>query len=365
MSQPSTGTNWTGAGLADRGPEFLRRGNAVAVLCRDARGAATDISPHNSDGSVAFSPFALDNTWRDDLLAIKKVDGYYVTNPEPNEGWINLGAFKDGGGPAWKPKVTNDHFMILQDNFPYDTQLTDESEPFMVTPVDTASPWVQRLRNNRPFSDSDGNLLIEDPGLTNAGFSRLLSGTNPNRQFLFIRERTFNGAPIYSVQGIALCKLDDIGGSKLDKKDSEAADLTYLPLPDGRFMAFQDGQFQPILVHTWWGGTGWSALGGVPVFPGAAPVATASMSAGKASFVFDDPTGTGDPFTITAESTADDGTTWLTAVLDTPGAVTSTGGSTTVKVKSVTAGSTKFRAKAVGTNGASAYSVKSNAVTIA
>ena len=365
MTQPSTGTNWTGAGLADRGPEFLRRGNAVAVLCRDARGADTDLSPHNSDGSVKWSPFALDNTWRDDLLAIKKVDGYYITNTNPNEGFINLGAFKDGGGAAWKPKVTNDHFMILQDNFPYDTQLTDESEPFSVTPVDTASPWVQRLRNNRPFSDSSGNLLIEDPGQLDLGFSRLLSGVNPNRQFLFVRERTFNGAPIYSVQGIALCKLDDIGGSKLDKKDSEAADLTYLPLPDGRFMAFQDGEYQPILVHTWWGGAGWTALGGVPVLLSTPPVATASMTSGKASFVFADPTGTGDPFTITAESTIDDGTTWLTAVLDNPGAVTSSAGSTTVKVKSVAAGSTKFRAKVVGTNGAVAYTPKSNAVTIA
>ncbi|SHV45718.1 Uncharacterised protein [Mycobacteroides abscessus subsp. abscessus] len=101
----------------------------------------------------------------------------------------------------------------------------------------------------------------------------------------------------------------------------------------------------------------------MPVLSATAPVATAGTT-GKATIVFADPTGTGDPWTITAESTVDDGTTWLPAVLDTPGAVTSTGGSTTVKVKSVTAGSTKFRAKVVGTNGASAYTPKSNAVTI-
>ena len=363
MTQPLTGTDWSGAGLNDRGPEFLRRGNPVAVLCRDARGAATDISPHNEDGSVRYSFFAQDNTWRDDLLGIRKSNGYYVTNTDPNEGWVNLGAFKDGDGPSWKPGIKNDHFMILQDNFPYDTMLTDESEPFSLTPVDTASPWVQRLRNNRPFSDADGNSLLEDPGQLNVGFSRLLNGQNPGRQFAFVRERMWDGLPIYSVQGVSLARLDDIGNSKYDKKDSEAAALTYLPLPDGRFMAHQDGVYQPILVHTWWGGAGWAALGGTPTLSATPPVASAGTT-GKASFTFADPTGTGDPWAITAEKTTDDGTTWSTATLDDPGAVTSTGGTTTVKVKSVAAGSTKFRAKVVGTNGASAYTPKSNAVTI-
>lgn len=363
MTIPLTGTTFAGAGFSDRGPEFLRRGNPVAVLVRDARGSATDLSPHNSDGSVRWTPFAQDNTWRADLLGVKKANGYYVTNPEPNEGFINLGAFKDNGGPAWKPKVTNDHFMILQDNHPYDTSLIEESEPFTVAPVDTASPWVQRLRNNRPFSDAAGNSLIEDPGQTNAGYSRLLDGKNPGRQFLFIRERLWDGLPIYSVQGISLARLDDIGGSKYDKKDSEAADLTYLPLPDSRFMALQDGEYQKILVHTWWGGAGWAALGGVPILSTVAPVATAGTT-GKATIVFADPTGTGDPWTITAESSIDSGVTWLPAVLDTPGAVTSAGGSTTVKVKTVTAGSTVFRAKVTGTNGAFAYTPNSNAVTI-
>lgn len=362
-NQPSTGTDFIGAGFNDRGPEFLRRGNAVAVLARDARGAATDISPHNSDGTVHWSPFALDNTWRSDLLAIRKSNGYYTTNTNANEGFINLGPQKDGDGPAWKPKVTSDHFKILQDNFPYDSNLTEEAEVFSLTPVDTASPWNQRLRNNRPFSDANGVSLIEDPGQSNAGFSRLLTGANPGRQFLFVRERMWDGLPIYSVQGIALCKLDDLGNSKYDKKDSEAAELSYIPLPDGRFMAMQDGVYQPILVHTWWGGAGWNALGGVPILSTAATGAAAT-STGKATLTTPTPTGTGDPFVITAESTVDDGVTWLTAVLDNPGAVVSASGTTTVKVKSVTAGSTKFRIKVVGSNGAIAYTVKSAAVTI-
>src|SRR5258708_5427373 len=160
MTQPMTGTTWNGAGFNDRGPEFLRRGKAVAVMSRDARGAATDLSPHNSDGSVRYSPFSQDNKWRDDLLAIKKVNGYFITNTAANQGFVNLGPCKDGDGPARKPKITNDRFMILQSNAPYDTDLTEEVEPFSLSLVDTASPWVQRLRNNRPFSDVNGNSLM-------------------------------------------------------------------------------------------------------------------------------------------------------------------------------------------------------------
>lgn len=365
MTQPAVGTDWIGAGLNDRGPEFLRRGNPVAVLVRDARGAATDISPHNSDGSVRWSPFAQDNTWRDDLLAIKKLNGSYVTNTDANEGFINLGAFKDGDGPAWKPKITSDHFMIVQDNFPYDSNLTEEAEIFSLTPVDTASPWVQRLRNNRPFSDSSGNSLMEDPGATDAGFSRLLNGQNPGRQFLFVRERMWDGLPIYSVQGVSLARWEDVGNSKYDKKDSEASELSYIPLPDGRFMAMQDGSYQPILVHTWWGGAGWTALGGLPVWPGAAPLAT-QTGATTATVSLEDPTGTGDPFAVTWESSVSPHTVWVAATAGTPVADTPSAGHTQYPITGLTTATQyKLRATAEGTNGATAVSAVSNTITTA
>lgn len=264
-TQPSTGTTWIGAHFSDLGPEFLRRGKEVAVLCRDARGAATDLSPHNPDGSVRWSPFAVDDTWRGDLVDRFKVGAFWEANPSANEGFFNCGAFKDGNGPTRKPKITNDHFMIVQNNFPYDTDLVDESEAFAFTPVDTANPGIQRLRNNQHFQDANGNSLIEFPGLPNAGWSRLLNSDNPDRQFLLVRERKFNGLPIYSVDGFPLAKLDNIGTSKMDKKDSEGAELEYLPVPDGICMGFQDGIYQPILTHTWWGGPGWAALNGSPI----------------------------------------------------------------------------------------------------
>jgi hypothetical protein len=367
MTQPMTGTDFVSAGMADRSPEFLRRGKPIALLVRDARGAATDISPHNADGSIAYSPFAQDGQLRTDFCAKRKVGGYWVNNTvTPNQGWYNIGAFKDGAGPENKPKVTNDHFMIVQDDFPYDSDLTAESEAFSFIPVDTANPWVQRLRYNRPLSDSSGNSLVEDPGLSNAGWSRLLSGQNPGRQFLIVRERQWNGLPFTTVTGYALARLDNIGNSKMDKKDSEGAALDYLPVPDGRFSAMQDGVYQPILVHTWYGGAGWTALGGVPVFGSVAPVATAGTT-GKASLVFAMPTGSDAPFTFTGQKSTDGGVTWSTASPDGAtwaAATTVSGGNVTLKFGSLASGATKLEAIATGTNGVTATSQASNSVTV-
>ncbi|OBK44705.1 hypothetical protein A5656_05590 [Mycobacterium gordonae] len=364
MTQPSTGTTWDAAGLGDTDNRFLERGKLVAALIRDARGAATDISPHNSDGSVRWSPFAQDGKWRQDLFAFKRVNGFWVTNTDANEGFHFTGAFKDGDGPSQKPKIDADKFMILQSNHPFDVDTVSEEMPFSFTGVETAKPLMRRLRNNLPLNDPiTGAVLVEDPGLADAVWCKPLNADNVDRQVLLVRERSINGQKIRTVEGYALAKLTDMGESKKDKKDSEAAELTYEPLPDGFFMGMVDGEYRPILKATWVAGEGWAALGGVPTISTTPPTATAGTT-GKASFSFADPTGTGDPWVISAESTTDDGTTWAAATLDTPGAVVSAGGSTTVKVKSVTAGSTKFRAKVVGTNGASAYTPKSNAVTI-
>lgn len=358
---PDTGTDWIGAGMDLRAPEALRRGTGVAVFCRDARGDATDLSPHNSDGSIRWSPYAHDMTLRGDLLQILKPGRYFINNPDPNEGFINLGPFKDSDGPSWKPKVSQDRFMILQDIEPYDSEITELTEPFSITPVDTGTPWVQRLRDNNPFSDEDGNSLIEDPGQLNAVFARTLSNFNPGRQFLFFRTRNWNGLPIHSCDVIALAKWDDIGNSKMDKKDSEASELTYLPISDGACMAVINGVYQPIKRYRIWGGKGYAALGGVPTFGGSAPTAATSVAL-VATLVFTAPTGPADPWEYTVQPTTNDGSTWGSAIEPTNVAVS---GSTVTLTFPAAAGAQKFRAVATGTNGVSANSQKSNSVTVA
>lgn len=366
MTLPATGTTWSGAGLADLGPEFLERGNPLQVLVRDARGTATDISPHNSDGSVRWSPFSQDNKWRGDLLARRKTNGYWVTVTDANQGFLTVGAFKDGNGPASKPNVKNDQFRIVQSNFPYHTALTEESEAFSFTPVDTGSPVVQHLRKNLRLSDSAGNIVVPDPGQLDVGYSRLTSGGNPGRQFLVCRELNVGGLPIYKVDGYFLARTSDLGNSKKDKKDSEAAELSYDPELDGITMAvaYNDqgvSEYQPVLMHTWYGGAGWTALGGVPTVSAVAPVATAGSS-GAATLAFAVPTGTGDPWTYTAQASADSGVTWGTAIVPSNVAVSS--GTVTLSLTGIASGSKKLRATVTGTNGATATTPNSNAVTI-
>lgn len=366
MTQPLTGGSWVAAGLNDRAPEFLRRGKAKAAAVRDARGAATDISPHNADGSVRWSPFAQDNTLRLDLFARRKVGGIYTTVLTANEGLYGTGAFKEGDGPSQEPKITNDRFMIEQSNSPYDSELTEETEPFSFTMVDTADPVYQRLRNNLPLSDTNGNSLVEDPGWSNAGYARLLNGVNPGRQFFFLRERFWNGLPVWSVTGVALARLDDIGSSKQDKKDSEGAKLSYLPTADGRMMAMQDGQYEDVLMYTWWGGAGWTAFGGVPELSATAPVASATTD-NAATLAFAVPTGPGDPWNYSdapagVQQSTDAGSTWGSLIE--PDDVSVAGGTVTLTVSGLTAGASLLRANVKGTNGAVATTPNSNSITV-
>jgi hypothetical protein len=263
--QPTTGTTYNNAGFNAKDSRFLERGKLRQVLVRDARGTATNITPQNSDGSVRWSPFAADAQWRSDLLAWQLVSGFWGPNPVSNEGFHLVGAFKDGDGPNTNPVVKNDNFMILQSNFPFDSDTVEEGEAFSFTPVQTAGPIVRRLRNNMRLNDPVTGLSVcELPGVANAGWGRAIDGDNINRQVLMVSQFTRAGLAIYTVDGFDLCKLSNIGKSKKDKKDSEAAQLDYEPLPSGFFMGMVDGQYVPILRWTWQGGPGWTAQLGSP-----------------------------------------------------------------------------------------------------
>jgi len=263
MALPTTGATWDAAGFADLDNRFLERGKLRQVLIRDARGAATNISPHNPDGTVNFSPFALDGTWRNDLLAYTQINGEWEYNYLPNQGFHIAGAFRDTMGPNTKPRIRNDDFLILQSNFPYDSDIVEDAEPFSFSAVETAKPLIRRLRNNLPLNDANGNVLVEAPGMLPAGWAKPVDADNVERQILLVSQFNKRGLPVYVVDGYSLCRLSNIGASKKDKKDSEAAELEYEPLPDSFFMAVVDGVYRPILKYTWVGGTGWAAMADV------------------------------------------------------------------------------------------------------
>lgn len=262
MTQPSTGGDWSSVGLADTDNRFLERGGKIAALFRQARGTSTDISPHSPDGSVKYSPLAEDGKWRDDLFALKRVAGAWVLNTDPNEGWYLAGAFKEGDGPTVKSSFDDDDYMIEQSNMPYDSDRVKEDEPFTLTPVDTLRPVLRRIRNGLPLVAENGANLVELPGAPGAGFSKPVEYEPVEYQCLLVREFRRGGLPIRTVKGYSLVKNNNIGDAKMGKKDAEAAELTFKPLPDGIFMAVIDGVYKPIIKHEWIGGAGWTALGG-------------------------------------------------------------------------------------------------------
>lgn len=284
MTRPATGTTFVAGGYNDVDNRFQdNRTGLVAALVRDARGADTDISPHNSDGSVKWSPLAEDGTLRGDLFAFVRENGIWVENTDANEGFHLAGAFAEGNGPQSKPSIDSDEQMIEQSNAPFDVTPTKDDEPFSFTAVETAKPFLRRLRNNLRLTDSNGNSLVEVPGGVDAGWGKPVDSETVDRQVLLVRARKRGGKTLYVVDGYACTKLTDVGNSRIGKK-GEAAELTFKPVPDGYFMAFQDGEYVPIIKYTWVGGDAWTELG-TPV-PAVYTVTLGSPSAGDFTLTF-------------------------------------------------------------------------------
>ena len=154
-----------------------------------------------------------------------------------------------------------------------------------------------------------------------------------------------------------MCKLTNIGELPpvQDRPGCRRARVTRC-LPDPYFVSKDPAnpthdELVPILYNEWIAGEAWTAIGGVPVWPGAAPTATGGV--GSATVVADNPTGGGDPFTVTAEKSVSPHTVWTSAAITNAAAGVPTAGKTTYTVTAA-AGTYKFRLTAEGTNGQTA-----------
>lgn len=301
MTRPATGTTFSAGGFNDVDNRFNdQRTGLVAALVRDARGAATDISPHNEDGSIRWTPLAQDGQLRGDLFAHVRENGIWQENSAANEGWHLVGAFAEGNGPSTKPSFDSDEQMIEQSNVPFDVISTKDDEPFSFSALETGKPLLRRLRNNLRLSDSTGNSLVETPGAVDAGWSKPVDAEPIDRQVLLVRARKRGGKSLYVVDGYSCCKLTDVGNSKIGKK-GDSAELTWKPYPDGYFMAFVDGEFVPVIKHTWVGGDGWVDLG-TPVPATYTVTLTGTPSAGTFTLTYDGRTTTGIAYNAAASA---------------------------------------------------------------
>lgn len=262
-----------GVSLAELGnlidPVFLERGGDFVVAVRDARGTSTDISPVDETLAVKFSPIDTDGLWRDDLFAwVKNDDGTYAKNAATNLGFHWLGAAHVGDGPNFQPRVQADKYFVEQSNFVFDNQITQQEEPFSVTPVETAAPWVHRLRSNNKLNNDDGSSACPAPGGAGYTDSQGLSTTQVPRQFLMMRERTAaNGLTLMVAFGYSFCTLSDIGNSRWGKQNADSPELTFEPQLDSTFMGNVNGKYARIIRNRWIGGPAWDALKSAPVGP--------------------------------------------------------------------------------------------------
>lgn len=269
MPIPATGTSWRAGGFADVDNRFYARGGLAAILIRDNRGEDTDISPYHSgapDPVPWWSPFADDGTPRDDLFAQIRVDGDWILNPEPNEGFWMVGALTEDGGPERAPNINEDNAMILQSNFPFDTDLTEEGIVINFTGVETVKPLLKRLRMNQPLSLPDGTPLVEDPGTENFSIGKPLDVESVERQLLLMFARRKQGRYLFSAEAYSLCKLTNIGNFRRSKTDPDAGELGYTVLPDPYFIGKDpadpdSGELVPILYNEWVTGDAWDAMG--------------------------------------------------------------------------------------------------------
>jgi hypothetical protein len=343
MTQQTVGVDWPGSLLNKFLGNRVRKGGLVALLMRDYQGAATDLSP----GGTFISPFALDGFLRNDLLINTP-----ATVSATNLGWYLVGALSPDG-PSITPNITLDETEILQSNEDILAEITKNSADIAFMAYESKAV-TDALENNQPLSN------LQDDGAVGYMSGGDADADLIERQIMLIRAHKADGLREFTVRAFPRVTLSKLNKRTWNKKTVDAVDVVYKRLLDPFAI---DLTGKPKTDFVWRDGPGWRAAGGIPVVS-TSPTTAAATSTGKATLSTPDATGVGDPFTYGAESTIDDGVTWTVCTLDNPGAVVSSSGTTTVKVKTVTAGATKFRIVVTGTNGAVAKTVKSSSVTI-
>lgn len=284
-TRPATGVGFTAGGFGTVDNRFNGTRTMLTQLAiRDARGADTNLSPHNSDGSVAWTPFAVDGQLRGDLFAqLRTPAGAWTANPTANDGWFLFGAWDEGGSPSEKQSISTDDQKIDNQVATFDSMVTDLKEVWSCTPVEINRPIYQRVRNHLPLQNAAGGSLVELPGGKDVGWGRPLDIRNPDRQLLLITSRLVGGQWLNTVKGASLCKVDTIGDVQPGKK-GRRGELGWSILGgDGYFMAMQDGVYQQVATYTWYHGNAWSSLGsGATTYT----VSFGAATAGSATFTW-------------------------------------------------------------------------------
>lgn len=299
-----------------------------------------------ADGTTSlasFTPFDADNNLKTNLLSESLAGGR----------WYEVGALNEDG-VEFNPKFSTEDTKIWQSRRAQRTDITEDDEEVMFTLMQS-SPLADALRDNIPLTN------LAEVGSASYASTKPLTTDTVYRQLLIIGvDGTMSDAE-YIAELRPRVSLGKVGKRSFNAKNVDSLELTFNVFPD---------PVSGFSAKTLRGGPAWITSGGAVLWPTpqTAPVVSALTSGGKATVTFQQPVSYNDPFTYAAEVSADGGTSWSAATLDTSyntvGYSTNGSGVVTLKVTGVAAGAKLVRVKATGSNGqVSAASSSSSSAT--
>jgi hypothetical protein len=354
MAQPSVGVSFKSAGLAYLNNLLVSRGGRWQVLARDYGGSLTNISP----GSSFVAPMALDGKWRDDLFAIKRVNGRWVYNLAPNCGFYPVGYVLPEGIER-APKIDSDPLDGLQALDPVRVDMQKRSKALMFTPMER-NLVVDALRFNQPLTG-----LLERAAGSGTYFAGESTDDEPlRRQIIVTHEDKQGGLSFRNAFPFPKCVLTDLGSEKGNRKDADAAKFT---LSREICPFFVDSSDVPLVDGRWSTGEIWdqNVVPGLTFVPGSdgslKPVATPT-AATTATLVFPAPIGGTSPYTYTVAKSASSSMTSPSSV--TVGSTTVANGVVTLALTGLTTSTTSyFQVTVTDDDSVTAVSAVSNSAT--
>lgn len=342
MALPTTGKSYQEIVAPGLNPLAIRKGVVTEVFMRDYRQQLTSLADPavglHTDGY--FAPYSLDGQVRDDLLRLNP-DGSVKT--DANLGFWHLGNLgKDG--ISYDPNMKMEQVPTAQSLRPARVDITEEAETFEIVALEQ-TPLIRYIVNELPL------INVPDLGTANLTIPKPMEAGIVERQVILFG---FDGEHRFA-RTVPRCAKTNVAEFKWQREGQEGTGvkITFMILPCPYVG-------KPVLEH--FEGTAWRGLGGYPVFPAPAPVATAVASA-KATVEFTEATGRADPFSYVIYKTNGSTGVRTVAAYDT-GYPQTAAGEVTAQVTGVTAAvSWTFDVEGVGSNGLKTVSLISNAVT--
>lgn len=328
---PTTGSLWPAAYGGDINPLNIRKALFGTILMRDYNGSATSLT--------GVSPMANDGN----LLTTLTVSG--------GGSWYDTGGVADTG-PDFSPNITVAQTMIWQSRRTQRSDIDKDDDTIDVT-FREQNNIVDCLNLNIPFTS------MQDLGAAGYGISKPNFSDTLERQMIAIGVDGSQGRNVFFARVYPRIVISKLGKETWNPKNAIDTPLTWDVLTDPYTVGPDGVVAPPFIIYR--DGPAWRAAGGAPAFGVSAPTAAATTSA-HATLQFATPTGPDAPFTYTGEVSTDAGVTWVAGTLS--GSPSVSGGNTTLTFSGLTAGATKLRAKATGTNLVVTTSQASNSVTV-